>query len=797
MKRLIFVALLLIAHGCGKSEDKVKNYLASGVELYKKGNYDKAKIEFKNVIQLDSKQADAYYHLALIDEKNQNWQGMFANLTQVIRLDPKNIDASLKLARLNLLSGRVDETLKLVESVLKLPADNPDALALKGAVLVKKGKPDEALSVADNILKKHPEHTDAVSLKSVIYLTKNDFASALATVETALQTKPTELALQLLRLQIHGKSKNVVAVEQDYLSLIKQYPDKFEYTYALAKHYADNGQADKAQTTLQALIDSHPDKMQPKLVMIDFLMPKKPELAEKALVTYLAQFPGESDLHFRLAAFYIKQQKLAEAKQALSKVVELKPDAKEGLSAKIMLAKLALQENDMDSAQNLVKQVLATDGHHLEGSLLKARLDLQKGLYDEVISNLRVALRDYSNSDEGMVLLGQAYLKKNSPELADENFRKALAVNPANFDALLPVASGMIKNKDIGRAEELLQKALAVKPDHPGALQALAQVRLMQKDWVGTQKVADSIATKPKGAGFSKFLSGKISEEQGLCKEAIGQYKEALTTTPDLTDALRGMATCYETLNQRNDMFAFLEQFIAAHPDESYPWVLKSQLLAKDKRIDDAFKVLSEAVGKWPKTPELYEALATIHLEKKETDQAIAVVKKGLEAMPDQVRLNIMLASIYEQTGDYANALETYNALVAKYPTVDIAVNNLVSLLLDHFNTKENVDRAVTLAKQFERSEQPYFVDTYAWALINSGKNEEALNLLREVVKKMPEVPVFRYHLGTAYHKTNSKALAITELEEALKLGEKTGNFTEKEAAEKLLDTLKASGAPA
>ena len=154
-----------------------------------------------------------------------------------------------------------------------------------------------------------------------------------------------------------------------------------------------------------------------------------------------------------------------------------------------------------------------------------------------------------------------------------------------------------------------------------------------------------------------------------------------------------------------------------------------------------------------------------------------------------------MLASVYEQTKDYDKALETYNALIAKYPTVDIAVNNLVSLLLDHFNTKENIDRAVSLAKQFERSEQPYFVDSYAWALINSGKNEEALNLLREVVKKMPEVPVFRYHLGMAYHNTKSQALALTELEEALKLGEKTGDFIEKEAVEKLLATIKSDPA--
>ena len=129
MKILLIVLLMVIVQGCSKSEDKAKNYLNSGKTLYQQDKYDKAKIEFKNAIQLDSKQAEAYYYLARIDEKNENWQGMFANLTQATRLDPKNNDAFLRLGKLNLRSGRLDEALKHIEVALKNAPDNPDALA--------------------------------------------------------------------------------------------------------------------------------------------------------------------------------------------------------------------------------------------------------------------------------------------------------------------------------------------------------------------------------------------------------------------------------------------------------------------------------------------------------------------------------------------------------------------------------------------------------------------------------------------------------------------------------------------
>ena len=166
MKKLLLIVLAVMAANCTKPEDKIKNYLASGKALYQKGDYNKAKIEFKNVVQLDNKQSDAYYHLALIDEHNKNWQGMYGNLMQVTRLDPKNNEAHLKLARLSLLAGQMEETVKQADLILKNMPDNPDAMALKGAVLVKQNNYNEAMATAEQILKNHPDHADATSFKN-------------------------------------------------------------------------------------------------------------------------------------------------------------------------------------------------------------------------------------------------------------------------------------------------------------------------------------------------------------------------------------------------------------------------------------------------------------------------------------------------------------------------------------------------------------------------------------------------------------------------------------------------------
>jgi tetratricopeptide (TPR) repeat protein len=791
MKNLVIIFLLALALGCSKTEDKIKNYLESGKSLFEQGNYGKAKIEFKNVLQLDNKQTAAYYHLALIDEKNKNWQGMYANLNQVVQLDPKNNDAQLKLARLNLLSGQLQNTLKQTEVVLANMPGNADALTLKGAVLVKQNNLDAAMVIAEQVLKDHPDHNDGISLKTAIYIAKNDFANALATVEKGLQLKPNDVDLLEVKLQVHSQSKNSAALEQDYLNLIQLFPENLKYSYGLAKHYAENNQDPKALSTLQAIIDAHPDKLQPKLVLVDYQMQKSPIDAEKSLTEFLVQFPDEADLYFRLAGLYLQQNKISDAKNTLTKIVEKKPDTKESRGAMVMLAKLAMQENDLDTAKNIIKEVLAKDKKNLEAHLVNARLTIQSGQYDDTIADLRGVLRDYANSDDALVLLGQAYLKKNSPELADEHFRKALAINPANFDAIMPVVTNMLKNQDLARAEEVLQKALKIKPDHSAALQALAQIKLSQKDWMGAQKVADAIGSLPYGKSFSMFLSGKIAEQRGLCKEAVGQFKEALAISPELADALRSLATCYDTLKQNDSMYSYLDSFIKANPNNNFAPYLKSQLLTNNKRYDEALVVLTKALEKWPKASELYESAANLYGEKKNYEKALAIVDQGLANGADPIRMSFIQASLYEQSGAFDKALATYEAILNKNQNMDLAANNLVSLLLDHFDSKENVERAVSIARRFEQSSQPYFQDSYGWALFKSGRNAEALQVFKSVLAKAPKVPVFKYHIAQTYQASGNKAEAIKELEEALAIGAKSDDFAEKAAAEQLLKTLK------
>jgi cellulose synthase operon protein C len=66
-------------------------------------------------------------------------------------------------------------------------------------------------------------------------------------------------------------------------------------------------------------------------------------------------------------------------------------------------------------------------------------------------------------------------------------------------------------------------------------------------------------------------------------------------------------------------------------------------------------------------------------------------------------------------------------------------------------------------------NDSPNSADTLAWAYFRTGAYSVAAPLLEEAVKKMPNNPTYRYHLGMVYEKLNDSAKAKSSFEAAIK----------------------------
>ena len=162
-------------------------------------------------------------------------------------------------------------------------------------------------------------------------------------------------------------------------------------------------------------------------------------------------------------------------------------------------------------------------------------------------------------------------------------------------------------------------------------------------------------------------------------------------------------------------------------------------------------------------------------------------MQDGVYANPDDARLRISLAGLYEATGDIDSAIEQYEKLLESSPDNLRANNNLAALLSDHKSDEASLKRAREIADKLKAVKQPVIQDTVGWVYYKTGSPADAVAVLKEVVAAQPDIPVFNYHLGMAYYKAGDKAAARTYLEAALKTDK---DFKGKEIAETTLKSL-------
>src|ERR1022692_4324991 len=110
--------------GCSGKEERQAKYLHRAEEYLAKKDYDKARIEAKNVLQINANNAEAHYVFAEIAEQESNWPQMYGELNTAIQNDPKLLKAHVKLAQLLVAVNEVD---KASEEVQKIHALDPNS----------------------------------------------------------------------------------------------------------------------------------------------------------------------------------------------------------------------------------------------------------------------------------------------------------------------------------------------------------------------------------------------------------------------------------------------------------------------------------------------------------------------------------------------------------------------------------------------------------------------------------------------------------------------------------------------
>ena len=168
-------------------------------------------------------------------------------------------------------------------------------------------------------------------------------------------------------------------------------------------------------------------------------------------------------------------------------------------------------------------------------------------------------------------------------------------------------------------------------------------------------------------------------------------------------------------------------------------------------------------------------------------DNALDAYQKALALQPSSTTLNNAVGDAYLQKGDLKSAGKYFQAALSENAHDPIAANNLAWV---YAQQGDNLDMALSLATQAKQiaPEMNSVNDTLAWIQYKKGNYQVSVSFAEDAVRRAPDNPNFRYHLGMALSGAGDKDRARTELQKALSLNLKGADAAD---AQKTLASLK------
>ena len=113
IKTLVIISLAYFVVACGGAEERKAAYMEKAKKSLSAGDLDKARIELKNVLQIDPKDAQAYFQLGNIFDRKKEFTKAFSNYRKAAELNPENTEYQAKLGRYYLiLAKHIEKFLK-------------------------------------------------------------------------------------------------------------------------------------------------------------------------------------------------------------------------------------------------------------------------------------------------------------------------------------------------------------------------------------------------------------------------------------------------------------------------------------------------------------------------------------------------------------------------------------------------------------------------------------------------------------------------------------------------------------
>ena len=784
VRAVALCAALVVLSACSSKAGRIQSGLEKSAEFVRVADYDKASVEVRNVLQIDPKNAQAFFIAGQIAENKREIQRAFGSYMKAVELKPDHLEAKVGLARIYMMAGEIEKADTAIAEALALNSSHVGARTIKAALMARKGDVSGAIVQTKALIaeqKAVPVETSM--LLAGLYASQANAGDALTVIESALKSNPKSLSLLQVAAQIagDGSAAEMQKKAQDYFrQTTEQAPKNIELWNAWALHHTRRNELDQAEAVLRASVRSQPDDSQRTLVLLDFLSSRKGhDLAEKEFLAAIAAKPKDAALRLGLANLYRADGRSADVRRVLREIISISKDTPSGLVARNQLAADRIANGKLAEARTLVAEVLTASPRDGAALVLRGRMLLDDGDARNAVIDLRAAAKDQPGSPEIAGLLAQAHRQAGEPQLAREVLVDAVKFKPDDADLRLLLAADMADAKDYAAASAEVEAALKAAPQNLRAYDLKARIGLAQNDSPAAEKTFASLKTifPANPAGYLKL--GQLYADQKKYDAALKEYDAAAKVVPDAPGPMLSAIGILIAQRRYDEANARINALQAREPRNVLPYQLRGDMAVVRGDLVLAEQSYRKMIDFAPTVPAGYQSLARVMALRSNIGGSIAALEQGEKAIPADVSIPASRAEWLARAGRNDEAIALYESLLKRAPDNDAYANNLAYLLIEAKGDKASLERALALVERFKDSTNPGYLDSLGWTQYKLGQYGEASAALERAVQRSPNSALLQLHLGLALHKKGDIARAHQFLRKAVDSKSKLPNLDE------------------
>ncbi len=412
-------------------------------------------------------------------------------------------------------------------------------------------------------------------------------------------------------------------------------PDNMEARQIVTTLLIQEGRQDDALVHLEKILAQSARNAENGFMVIAGLLSRERDkrAALVIMAKLVARHNDDADALFAYSHLALRLGELTTAREAIDKVLDLKPD---WTAATVQKARILRSQDKIPLALSFLKEAVARNPESIELRLLYARMLTDQERLGEAYEQFKYIVKARPDNDDALFATGFIALQLERYQEAEKYLTELKSRGTRGFEV----------NYYLGRLEELKgndetatrwYSSISSGEYYINAQIRIAVIMARGGDLLSARGHLNALKVQRPAQALRLYLvEGELLHDAEMYEEAKSVYDQALKEIPDNADLLYARAMVAEKLDQLDVLEADLRAILERDPNNAEALNALGYTLAdRTDRLEEARELISRALELRPQDYYIIDSMGWVYYRLGNHDEAIKYLRRALDMKLD------------------------------------------------------------------------------------------------------------------------------------------------------------------